>query len=90
MDTIAKEHSYRTLLASGTAVGLSEGLMGNSEVGYVLINFQLGFLGIAFGFALSSALDFYISTFFFFWKIDLHSLPTCLTTWILMTFIPGI
>ena len=37
MDTIAKDHSYRTLLASGTSVGLSEGLMGNSEVGYVLI-----------------------------------------------------
>ena len=35
MDTIAKDHSYRTLLASGTSVGLSEGLMGNSEVGYV-------------------------------------------------------
>jgi 2,3-bisphosphoglycerate-independent phosphoglycerate mutase len=36
MDTIAKDHSYRTLSAHGTAVGLSEGLMGNSEVGYVL------------------------------------------------------
>lgn len=35
MDTIAKDHSYRTLNASGTYVGLSEGLMGNSEVGYV-------------------------------------------------------
>lgn len=35
MDTIAKTHSYRTLAASGTAVGLNEGLMGNSEVGYV-------------------------------------------------------
>ena len=35
MDTIAKEHSYRTLHAHGIAVGLSEGLMGNSEVGYV-------------------------------------------------------
>lgn len=35
MDTIAKEHSFRTLNASGTAVGLSDGLMGNSEVGYV-------------------------------------------------------
>ena len=41
MDTIAKDHSYRTLLASGTSVGLSEGLMGNSEVGYVLVNLQL-------------------------------------------------
>lgn len=35
MDTIAKEHSYRTLAAHGLAVGLSDGLMGNSEVGYV-------------------------------------------------------
>ena len=35
MDTIAKEHSYRTLHAHGIAVGLSDGLMGNSEVGYV-------------------------------------------------------
>ncbi|KAG2024142.1 phosphoglycerate mutase, variant 2 [Coprinopsis cinerea AmutBmut pab1-1] len=35
MDTIAKDHSYRTLRASGTAVGLSEGLMGNSEVGHL-------------------------------------------------------
>ena len=35
MDTIAKDHSYRTLAAHGVAVGLSEGLMGNSEVGYV-------------------------------------------------------
>jgi hypothetical protein len=33
MDSIAKDHSYRTLAAHGTAVGLSEGLMGNSEVG---------------------------------------------------------
>lgn len=33
MDKIAREHNYRTLRASGTAVGLSEGLMGNSEVG---------------------------------------------------------
>lgn len=36
MDAIATEHAKCTLLASGTAVGLSEGLMGNSEVGYVL------------------------------------------------------
>ena len=35
MDTIAKKHAYRTLLAHGNAVGLSDGLMGNSEVGYV-------------------------------------------------------
>jgi bisphosphoglycerate-independent phosphoglycerate mutase (AlkP superfamily) len=33
MDTIAKNHSFRTLQASGTSVGLNEGLMGNSEVG---------------------------------------------------------
>ncbi|KXN81437.1 2,3-bisphosphoglycerate-independent phosphoglycerate mutase 1 [Leucoagaricus sp. SymC.cos] len=37
MDTIAKDHSYRILNASGTAVGLSEGLMGNSEVGHLNI-----------------------------------------------------
>lgn len=36
MDTIAKEHSHRKLAAHGVAVGLSEGLMGNSEVGYVM------------------------------------------------------
>ena len=35
MDTIAKEHAYRTLAAHGLAVGLSDGLMGNSEVGFV-------------------------------------------------------
>jgi 2,3-bisphosphoglycerate-independent phosphoglycerate mutase len=33
MDTLAKDFSYRTLAAHGVAVGLSEGLMGNSEVG---------------------------------------------------------
>ncbi|KZT41200.1 putative phosphoglyceromutase [Sistotremastrum suecicum HHB10207 ss-3] len=37
MDKIAKEHSYRTLAAHGTAVGLNEGLMGNSEVGHLNI-----------------------------------------------------
>ncbi|KAJ3775333.1 BPG-independent [Lentinula raphanica] len=37
MDTIAKEHSFRKLSAHGTAVGLSEGLMGNSEVGHLNI-----------------------------------------------------
>ncbi|KAG6919899.1 hypothetical protein DXG01_015607 [Tephrocybe rancida] len=37
MDTIAKEHSSRLLAAHGTAVGLSEGLMGNSEVGHLNI-----------------------------------------------------
>lgn len=35
MDTIAKNHAYRTLFAHGNAVGLNDGLMGNSEVGYV-------------------------------------------------------
>lgn len=33
MDKIAKDHSFRKLSAHGTAVGLSDGLMGNSEVG---------------------------------------------------------
>jgi 2,3-bisphosphoglycerate-independent phosphoglycerate mutase len=37
MDAIAKGHSYRTLAAHGVAVGLSEGLMGNSEVGHLNI-----------------------------------------------------
>ncbi|RDB24610.1 2,3-bisphosphoglycerate-independent phosphoglycerate mutase [Hypsizygus marmoreus] len=37
MDKIAAEHSYRLLAAHGTAVGLSEGLMGNSEVGHLNI-----------------------------------------------------
>ncbi|KAL1730414.1 BPG-independent protein [Schizophyllum commune] len=37
MDTIAKEHFFRKLYAHGTAVGLSEGLMGNSEVGHLNI-----------------------------------------------------
>ncbi|CUA76015.1 phosphoglycerate mutase [Rhizoctonia solani] len=37
MDTIAKNHSYRTLQAHGLAVGLSDGLMGNSEVGHLNI-----------------------------------------------------
>lgn len=35
MDTIAKNHAYRQIAAHGLAVGLSDGLMGNSEVGYV-------------------------------------------------------
>jgi len=35
MDYITKNYAASALLASGTAVGLSEGLMGNSEVGYV-------------------------------------------------------
>lgn len=34
MDTISKDHSARALAAHGIAVGLSDGLMGNSEVGY--------------------------------------------------------
>jgi 2,3-bisphosphoglycerate-independent phosphoglycerate mutase len=33
MDTIAKDHSHRELAAHGLAVGLNDGLMGNSEVG---------------------------------------------------------
>ncbi|KAF8636779.1 hypothetical protein AX16_010980 [Volvariella volvacea WC 439] len=37
MDTIAKEGAYRLISASGTSVGLSEGLMGNSEVGHLNI-----------------------------------------------------
>jgi len=37
MDTIGKTHSYRTLQAHGLAVGLSDGLMGNSEVGHLNI-----------------------------------------------------
>ncbi|KAF9005403.1 cofactor-independent phosphoglycerate mutase [Cyathus striatus] len=37
MDAIAKDHSFRSLAAHGTAVGLSEGLMGNSEVGHLNI-----------------------------------------------------
>jgi len=35
MDTIAKNHAHRELAAHGIAVGLSDGLMGNSEVGCV-------------------------------------------------------
>jgi len=37
MDKIAKDHSHRKLAAHGTAVGLSDGLMGNSEVGHLNI-----------------------------------------------------
>ncbi|KAF8887039.1 phosphoglycerate mutase [Gymnopilus junonius] len=37
MDKITKEDAATTLLAHGTAVGLSEGLMGNSEVGHLNI-----------------------------------------------------
>ncbi|KAG6828120.1 hypothetical protein H0H92_009141 [Tricholoma furcatifolium] len=37
MDSIAEKHNYRLLAAHGTAVGLSEGLMGNSEVGHLNI-----------------------------------------------------
>ena len=38
MDTLAKEYCYRKLAAHGLAVGLSDGLMGNSEVGYARNN----------------------------------------------------
>lgn len=34
MDTTAKNHSHHTLATSGTATGLSEGLIGKSEVGH--------------------------------------------------------
>ncbi|KAK0187274.1 cofactor-independent phosphoglycerate mutase [Armillaria mellea] len=37
MDAIGKVHSQRKLAAHGIAVGLSEGLMGNSEVGHLNI-----------------------------------------------------
>ncbi|KAF8836494.1 cofactor-independent phosphoglycerate mutase [Paxillus ammoniavirescens] len=37
MDTIAEKYAYRTLSAHGNAVGLSDGLMGNSEVGHLNI-----------------------------------------------------
>ena len=37
MDSIAKKHNYVELGAHGTAVGLSDGLMGNSEVGHLNI-----------------------------------------------------
>ncbi|KAF8076920.1 phosphoglycerate mutase [Lyophyllum atratum] len=37
MDKIAADHSHRLLNAHGTAVGLSDGLMGNSEVGHLNI-----------------------------------------------------
>lgn len=33
MDTISKDHSVRQIAAHGLAVGLNDGLMGNSEVG---------------------------------------------------------
>lgn len=35
MDSIRDNHNIIELEASGLAVGLKEGLMGNSEVGYV-------------------------------------------------------
>jgi 2,3-bisphosphoglycerate-independent phosphoglycerate mutase len=37
MDTIASTHSHRALAAHGLSVGLSDGLMGNSEVGHLNI-----------------------------------------------------
>lgn len=36
MDQLANDYCYRTIAAHGLAVGLSDGLMGNSEVGSVL------------------------------------------------------
>lgn len=36
MDAIRDKHNFVELDAHGLAVGLKEGLMGNSEVGYVL------------------------------------------------------
>ncbi|KAJ6596432.1 putative phosphoglyceromutase [Mycena vulgaris] len=35
MDSIGKDHSQHRLAARGTAVGLSDGLMGDSEVGHL-------------------------------------------------------
>ncbi|KZT53216.1 cofactor-independent phosphoglycerate mutase [Calocera cornea HHB12733] len=37
MDQIAEKHNYRLLEAHGLAVGLNDGLMGNSEVGHLNI-----------------------------------------------------
>ncbi|KAH8829279.1 PGM protein [Flagelloscypha sp. PMI_526] len=37
MDTIGREHSFRKISAHGLSVGLSDGLMGNSEVGHLNI-----------------------------------------------------
>jgi 2,3-bisphosphoglycerate-independent phosphoglycerate mutase len=37
MDNIGKTHSHTSLAAHGLAVGLSDGLMGNSEVGHLNI-----------------------------------------------------
>lgn len=37
MDSIGKTHSHTSLAAHGLAVGLSDGLMGNSEVGHLNI-----------------------------------------------------
>ncbi|KAJ1917846.1 hypothetical protein H4219_002956 [Mycoemilia scoparia] len=37
MDTLREKHPYRTLAAHGLAVGLPDGLMGNSEVGHLNI-----------------------------------------------------
>ncbi|KAH9973369.1 cofactor-independent phosphoglycerate mutase [Lactifluus volemus] len=37
MDAIAEAHAYRLLAAHGLTVGLSDGLMGNSEVGHLNI-----------------------------------------------------
>ncbi|OMJ10250.1 2,3-bisphosphoglycerate-independent phosphoglycerate mutase, partial [Smittium culicis] len=35
MDMLEKKYPYREILAHGNAVGLPEGLMGNSEVGHL-------------------------------------------------------
>ncbi|KAH7917689.1 putative phosphoglyceromutase [Leucogyrophana mollusca] len=37
MDKLAETYAYRTLAAHGNAVGLTDGLMGNSEVGHLNI-----------------------------------------------------
>jgi 2,3-bisphosphoglycerate-independent phosphoglycerate mutase len=43
MDDLATRYCYRTLAAHGLAVGLTDGLMGNSEVGYVSCSLHYGF-----------------------------------------------
>lgn len=37
MDTLGKDGHIRYIAAHGLSVGLNDGLMGNSEVGYVLL-----------------------------------------------------
>jgi len=41
MDAIRDKHNFVPLDAHGLAVGLKEGLMGNSEVGYVISSPEL-------------------------------------------------